>query len=553
MTSCLRLTVSALFCVAALWAEDVADSAIQFSLVSVPFTLENSESSNRYAPETMPGGVAAFDYDNDGDLDLFFANGAELPGAKKMSPIYNNRLLRNNGEADFTDVTERARLAGHGYDFGAAVADYDNDGDADLFVAGLHRSTLYRNDGDGGFDDVTSEAGLSSNDPDFGPLWSVAGVWFDYDNDGLLDLFIVNYLSWRAGVDPVCDEAGVRDYCHPKYYKGSPNSLYRNRGDGKFDDVSASSGVRAQVGKGMGAAVADFDRDGLIDVFVTNDKLPNFLLHNDGREGFEEIGFEAAVALPEDGQDVSGMGLDARDVDNDALPDIVYAALPGETFPLMRNLPGGYFEDVGYSSGLAFQTRRMAGFSALIADFDNDGWKDIFFSRGDVQAHSINPSLAVDQHNTVFENMRDGSFAERTGEAGFAEAPPGRHRGAAVGDFNGDGRLDLAVTALGAEAEVWLNQSEAGNHWLQIDLEGVRSNRDGIGAEVTVAVGDKRQMNHASTSVGYASSSAGPVHFGLGEAEAVDSVEIRWPSGQVQRLEDVAADQVFKVREPDVR
>jgi len=553
MTSCLRrLAVSAFLCTTALGADD-ADSAIRFSFASVPFTLENSESSNRYAPETMPGGVAMFDYDNDGDLDLFFANGAELPNAQKMSEIYFNRLLRNDGKANFTDVTVRARLAGDGYDFGVAVGDYDNDGDPDLFVAGLHRNTLYRNDGNGGFDDLTSEAGLSSNDPDYGPLWSVAGAWFDYDGDGLLDLFVVNYLSWRAGADPVCDGMGARDYCHPKHYRGTPNSLYRNNGDGTFEDVSASAGLRAHVGKGMGAAVADFDQDGLNDVFVTNDKLPNFLLRNDGKGSFEEIGFEATVALPEHGRDVSGMGVDARDIDNDGLPDIVYAALPNETFPLMRNSADGYFEDIGYASGLASQTRRMAGYSAVIADFDNDGWKDIFFSRGDVQAHSVQPGLAVDQHNTVFENLRNGKFAERTAEARFEQAPPKRHRGAAVGDLNGDGRLDLVVTALGSKAELWLNQSEAGRHWLQFDLEGVRSNRDGIGAVVAVTVGGEQQTNHATTSVGYASSSAGPVHFGLHEAETVDSVEIRWPSGQVQRLENVVADQVVKVREPDAR
>ena len=522
---------------------------IHFAHHESDFRLENCQSESRYAPETMAGGVALFDYDGDGDLDLYFANGAELPQNRKTAARYSNRLFENDGKAGFSDVTVAAGLAGKRFDFGAAAADYDNDGDQDLFVAGLHGNMLYRNDGDGAFSDVAASAGLSSEDPDFGELWAVAGAWFDYDNDGLLDLFVVNYLSWSVGADPVCDSAGPRDYCHPKHYTGTPNRLYRNSGDGTFEDVSASAGIRAHVGKGMGAAIADFDGNGFLDVFVTNDKLPNFLFSNADGERFEETAFEATIALPEHGRDVSGMGLDARDLDGDGLADVVYAALPGETFPLMRNTSDGYFIDITGASGIAGQTRDMAGYSAIIADFDNDARKDIFFSRGDVQVHPIHQGVQIRQHNSLFRNAGDSRYVALTEEAGFDNAPPRRHRGAAVGDINGDGKLDLVVTALEDPAEIWLNDSETTAGWLAVELEGTTSNRDGIGAVVRIETQLGKQFNHATTSVGYASSSAGPVHFGIGTAPEVRLVVVEWPSGASTTVRGVAPNQILQLRE----
>jgi len=524
--------------------------AIRFSHSPSPFVLENSETPRRHAPETMAGGLAVFDYDRDGDLDLFFTNGAEMPGLRKTSPKFWNRLYENDGHARFSDVTEKAGLSGTGYDTGAAAADYDGDGDTDLFVAGVHRNTLYRNEGDGTFADVTVEAGLGAPDPEHGPLWAVGGAWLDFDNDGHLDLFVLNYLSWDADDEAVCHESGLPEYCHPRYYRGLPNRLFRNRGDGTFEDVSVASGIREHVGKGMGACAVDFDQDGLLDLFLTNDKLPNFLFRNLGRGRFRETAFEATVALPEHGNDVSGMGVDCRDIDNDGLPDIVFAALNQETFPLFRNGGDGSFEEITYRSGLTRLTHDMGGYGPGIYDFDNDGWKDIFVSRGHVQSPALEGVVKVAQHNTVFRNLGNARMAALTEEAGLTAAPPRRHRGAGFGDLDGDGRVDVVVSALAAPAEIWLNESGPDHHWLMLRLEGTRSNRDAVGARVKITTKSGAQYNHVGPSVGYASSSVAPLHFGLGAHDVASLVEIQWPSGLRQELERVHGDQVVDVKEP---
>ncbi len=522
---------------------------IHFSYRPIAFTLDNGETETRHVPETMAGGVAVFDYNNDCRLDIFFTNGAEMPSLRKTSPKYWNRLFRNNEDGTFTDVTENAGLAGSGYDGGVAVGDYDNDGDEDLFVGGVHHSALYRNNGDGSFTDVTAQAGLDKPDVEYGPLWSVGGVWLDVNNDGNLDLFVTNYLSWNPDKERTCLVYGKRDYCHPRYYGSTPNRLYLGDGKGTFTDVSAASGIRAHPGKGMGAAMADFDADGWMDIFVTNDKLANFLFHNLGGGKFREIAVEAGVAYPGDGSDVSGMGAEFRDVDNDGLPDIVFVALPNETFPLYRNSGKGYFDDISASSQLDRLSRTMGGYSPGIYDFDNDGWKDLFVSRGHVQ---VNPGAGevIDQHSSVFRNLGDGTFAAFTAEAGLAEQPPRRHRGAAVGDLDGDGRPDVVVTALSAPAEIWMNDSPAKDHWLELKLVGAASNHDGIGATIKVTSKHLVQYNHVTTAVGYASSSAGPAHFGLGVDDQADLIEIRWPSGTIQRLTEVQCDRVVEVTEP---
>jgi len=528
-----------------------APATLRFEPHELPFVLANSETAEKHLPETMPGGIAVFDFDSDGRPDIYFTNGAEMPSLKKTSPKYWNRLYRNDGRGGFEDVTRKAGVEGTGYDIGAAVGDYDNDGHPDLFVAGVDHNTLYRNNGDGTFTDVTARAGLDRADRRYGRMWSVAGAWLDFDNDGKLDLFVVNYCIWDPRREQPCIVDGKRDYCHPKLYEGLPNSLYRNNGDGTFTDVSDSAGIRAHIGKGMSAAVADFDQDGRPDIFVTNDKVFNFLFHNEGNGRFREVAFDAGVAVSDDGAPVSAMGVDFRDINNDGLPDLFYTALPDETFPLFLNLGKGQFEEATHASRLSVLTRRMAGWGAGIVDLDNDGSKDIFVARSEVLSSTGGRAGRAKQVNSVFRNLGNGKFEDATAPAGFGARSPEMYRGAAFGDFNADGRMDLVVSALNAPAEIWLNTGREGNHWLDVKLTGSRGNRDAIGARIRITTRTGSQFNHVTTAVGYASSSTGPVHFGLGKDAVAELIEVSWPSGQVQRLTNVKADRLVPVTEPD--
>jgi hypothetical protein len=540
--------------VAVLWlagAPPAAESPIRFTYRPIDFRLESCETPDRHAPETMAGGVAVFDYNHDGKLDIFFTNGADIKTLQKNSGKYSNRLFENDGAGHFRDVTAAAGLAGTGYDTGVAIGDYDNDGYEDIFVGGVYHNALYHNNGNGTFTDVTAKAGLASKpDPEYGPLWSVGGAWVDVNNDGLLDLLVVNYLQWDGNKEPVCLDNGHKEYCHPKFYGKTPNQLFLNNGNGTFTDVSVSSGLRAHSGKGMGVGAADYKREGRMDFFIANDKLFNSLFHNQGGGKFEEVAFDANVALRENGTYISGMGVDFRDLDNDGYPDICLAALDNETFPIYRNTRKGDFVEVTSQSKMGQLSAAMSGYSPMIADFDNDGWKDIFVSRGHVQSLLASSHLLVAQNNTVFRNLGGMQFAALTAEAGFAQLAPSRHRGSAMGDLDGNGRLDIVVSALSAPAEIWMNQSPGSNHWLEFKLEGTKSNRDAIGASIKIVTKSGAQYNHVSTAVGYASSSAGPVHFGLGQDASVDLVEIHWPSGVIQELKNVPGDQILKVKEP---
>jgi hypothetical protein len=546
--------VSWTFC-GALQCQQTAPSAqspapIRFELKNLPFQLDSSLSAAKNVPETMAGGVAVFDYNGDGRPDIFFTNGADIATLQKSSPKYYNRLFRNNVDGTFTDVTEQAGLRGTGFDVGVAIGDYDNDGRPDIFVAGVHGNTLYHNNGDGTFSDVTKKAGLDKwNDPEYGPLWAVAAVWVDVNNDGLLDLFVVNYLQWTYSNTPKCVIEGVAEYCHPRYYKGLPNQLFLNQGDGTFKDVSKEWGIRDHVGKGMGVGMADYDLDGKPDLFVTNDAEYAFLFHNLGNK-FEEVAFQTNVALAEDAAFISGMGTDFRDVNNDGFPDIVYVALKSQTFPIYLNTGKGDFTEATAPSGMRALSMGMSGFGPAFYDFDNDGWKDLFVTRG--QVTSVWPlGYKFAEPNVVFRNLgASGKWQALTSELGFTDATAARHRGCAFGDFDGSGRIDIVATSLDKPAELWMNRSPNAGHWLDIALRGVKSNRDGIGARIKVVTKAGTQYNHQTSSVCYASSSLGPVHFGLGTETKASIVEIHWPSGIVQTLENIAADQVLRVTEP---
>ena len=511
------------------------------SQAGLDFVLQNNPTPRKQMIETMPGGVAAFDYNGDGLTDIFFTNGASIPSLEKDSPKFFNRLYRNDGGMKFTDVTRETGVAGTGYSMGAAAADYDNDGYTDLFVAGVYRNTLYRNLGNGRFEDVTKAAGIKSD------KWSVAAGWFDYDNDGWLDLFVVNYAHWTPDFDRFCGDRDrhLRVYCHPKYFEGLSNTLYRNRRDGTFEDVTAKAGIGAHIGRGMSVAFADYDNDGLMDVFVSNDNLPNFLFHNRGDGTFEEVGLQAGVALTNNGLPVASMGADFRDYDNDGLPDLNVTALAGETFPLFKNLGKGLFQDATHQSRLGVLTATRSGWSNGFFDFNNNGWKDLFTANSDVNdLIDLFQSTHYKQPNSLFVNLGNGTFEDVSAEAGFTLSRA--HRGSAFADLNNDGKIDIAVSALGEPAELWQNVSPDVYHWLVLKMIGTRSNRDGIGAKIQLG----NQFNHMTTAVGYASSSSAGVHFGCGQLDKIERIEIRWPSGVVQVLPTVRTNQVLEVHEP---
>jgi enediyne biosynthesis protein E4 len=511
------------------------------SASGITAALHNSPTAAKHQIETMAGGVAVFDYDHDGYPDIYLANGAEQPSLQKTGPSYFNRLYRNRGNWTFEDVTEKAGVQGHGYDIAAAAADFDNDGHQDLFVAGVNGNTLFRNRGDGTFENVTVRAGLSNTD------WSVGAAWFDYDNDGRLDLFVVNYVKWDPAQEPFCGDIAqnLRTYCHPRFYEPLPNRLYHNNGDGTFTDVSVSSGIAGLRGKGMGIAIGDYDHDGWMDVFITNDTLPNFLLHNNRNGSFSEVAMEAGVALDDDGKSISSMGVDFRDLDNDGAEDLVVTALANETFPYFRNLGNGLFMDVTYPSRIGAASQPLSGWGIGSFDFDNDGWKDILIADGDVQDNTeMFSSRKSRQPNLLLINDGKGGFnAQWIGSPAF-------HRGLAFADFDRDGHVDAVVTRLGEPPVLLRNVSHDRNHWLNLKLLGRSSNRDAIGARVLVRSAGLKQMNRVTGAVGYASSSDLTVHFGLGGCTHVDSVEVEWPSGKRQTLTEIQIDQFVTVREP---
>jgi len=527
--------------------ENIAASA------GVGFVLHNSATPFKYQIEPMVAGVAIFDYNNDGYEDIYFVNGAGIPELMKTGPEYYNRLYQNNGNGTFTDVTARAGVKGEGYSMGVAVGDYDNDGWEDLYVVGVNRNQLFHNNGDATFTDVTEAAGLKGLDPQRGKTWSICAGWFDYDNDGWLDLFVVNYCVWGLDKDPFCGSefTGVRAYCHPSKFAPLPDALYHNNRDGTFTEVSAAAGIRQHLGKGMGVAFADYDADGYLDVFVANDTTRNFLFYNNGDGTFSERGLQAGVAYNGDGSALSYMGADFRDVDNDGRPDIFVTAISNETFSYFHNEGGGIFDDFTHPSGLGRLSIFSSGWSNGIFDLNNDGRKDLFSANSHVNDNiGFEMNVPFQQRNSIFANAGD-RFVDVSASAGEDFQVAAAHRGCAFGDLDNDGRIDVVVSRFDGPAEVFRNVSPGGNHWLLVKTVGTRSNRDGIGAQIRLESASGVQYNHVTTSVGYASSSSRRVHFGLGQDTVVTRLEIRWPSGVRQELRNVPADQILTVREPE--
>ena len=518
----------------------------------IDFVTNSSPTPNKNQPETMVGGVALLDYDGDGYLDIYVVNGAAIPSLQKEGPQYKNRLYRNNHDLTFTDVTDKAGLGGAGYGMGVAIGDYDNDGWPDIYLANVTGNQLFHNNGNGTFTDVTVKAGVGGGMYKGKKMWSVSAAWVDYNNDGLLDLFVSNYVEWEVNHDPVCMAGKERAYCDPKWYKPLPNTLYRNNGDGTFTDVSAETGIADHLGKGMGVAIADFDGDGYSDIFVANDKSPNFLFHNLGGKKFEEIAELAGVAVTADGKPISSMGVDFRDVNNDGKPDIWYTALEKESFPLLLYDSNMLFDDATARSGVGWATMKMSGWGNGIYDFDNDGWKDLFVARGHVLDNSERVmSWPYPQPNSILRNLGNGKFEDVSSGAGPDFQVPAVHRGVAFGDLDNDGRIDAVVTAIGGQLEVFHNVTPNKNHWIELQLRGTKSNRMGIGTRIKITAEDgTKQYNHLTTSVGYESSSDSRVHFGLGAAsEKVREIEILWSSGIRQVLLDVEGDRVVMIEE----
>ena len=482
----------------------------------------------------MCGGVAIFDYNNDGKMDIFFTNGAQLPEMKKTNPSYYNCLLKQRDDGTFEDVTAKAGLLGQNLDFnfGVAVGDYDNDGYEDLFICSAGRNVLYHNNGDGTFTDVTEASGITKP-PD---TLSVVAAWFDYDNDGLLDLIVDNYTYWTPQTDLRCTMGGAEFYCDPRRYKSVPPRLYHNLGHGKFEDVTEKSGLAKAPGKGMGISIADFNDDGWPDVFIANDTEPNSLFINKGDGTFEEKGLELGVGYDDNARTGSSMGSDAKDFDNDGRVDIFYNNLRNQVWQLMRN--EGTLFTYRYASKIQTMSMPHSGWSNGFIDYNNDGWKDIYSANGDVdQVNETSP-----EHDTMFENVDGKTFIDVSEEMGKDFLRKGYQRGSAFGDLNNDGSLDIVVTSLNETPRILINTGDSGNHWLMLNLIGHKSARDAIGAKVKLTTASGRVLyNHVSVSVGFMSSSDKRVHFGLGQETKIASIEIRWPSGIRQVLKDVAA------------
>ncbi len=508
--------------------------------------------SKKYLLETMGSGVALFDYDSDGRLDLFVVNGAEIsdsspPGTvpQKTDPKYWNRLYHQKSDGTFEDVTEQAGLQGAGYGMGVAVGDYDNDGFEDLFVTGYGGNHLYHNNGNGTFTDVTEKAGV------VGGGWSTSAAWVDLDGDGLLDLVVVRYLQWDF-TDIWCGEKkqGYRSFCHPDEFQAIAPLVYHNDGNGHFTDITKKAGF-TKPAKGLGIAIGDFNDDGHIDVFIANDSVAEFLYQNKGDGTFEEVGLFAGTGVDGDGHAYAGMGVDFADYDNDGLPDIVVSDLAYQKYALYRNNGDGTFAYTSDTTGLGSMTFLHSGWGMRFIDYDNDGWKDLLVAQAHVMdSIELNyPQLRYREPMLLARNTGK-AFIDVSSDSGSVFHEPWASRGMAIGDIDNDGRLDAAVTENGGPVHILHNESNTQNHWLTLNFVGHKSNRDAIGASVKIITAQGEQYATVTTCGSYLSSGDKRVHFGLGLQPTIKEINIRWPSGIRQTLHDVKGDQILRVDEP---
>jgi hypothetical protein len=532
-----------------------AGNFVDVTASSVDFQYLASHTAKKYLPETMGAGVALFDYDNDGRLDLFLVNGApiresmhkgEIP--QKSAPKYWNRLYHQKPDGTFEDVTEQAGLQGAGYGMGVAVGDYDNDGHEDLFVTAYGGNKLYHNNGDGTFTDVTEKAGVA------GSGWSTSAAWVDLDGDGRLDLVVLRYVEWDFN-DVWCGERkeGYRAYCQPDVFPPITPLVYHNDGNGHFTEVGDRIGI-SKPGRGLGIAVADYDRDGHIDVFVANDSMREFLYRNKGNGAFDEVGLTSETAVDGDGHTYAGMGVDFADYNNDGFPDLIVTDLANQRYALYQNNGDGSFTYNSLASGLGKMTALHSGWGVRFLDYDNDGWKDLLIAQGhDLDTIELtSPNLRYREPVLLARNTGHG-FQDVSAESGEVFARPWVGRGLAIGDIDNDGRIDAVVTTNEGPVHILMNKTATQNHWMTLELVGHRSNRDAIGAEVKLVTPAGAQFATVTTASSYLSSSDKRVHFGLGPQTEAQGIEIRWPSGIVQKLAHVRGDRIVRVDEPASR
>lgn len=513
----------------------------------IAFVHDNAATSEKYLIETMGGAAAWLDYDGDGLLDLYLANSAGTEVFRPERPL-RGALYRNEGNGEFTEVTEGTGTGAEGlFGMGVAVGDYDNDGDPDLVVTGYRKLLLFRNSGEGTFRDVSGPAGVALPDK-----WGSSAAWLDFDNDGWLDLAVVNYLDWSPENNLRCGEMrpGYRSYCHPNKYRGQTPNLFRNLGNGQFEDVSERVGLEDYAGNGLGIVCFDYDRDGWMDIFIANDSMPNFLFRNVGGRQFEEVAFFAGVALGENGETEAGMGVDAADYDGDGWPDLYITHLDFEFDRLYRNGTDGTFRDATFESGIGYATFDVSGFGTGFIDYDNDGWRDLFVANGHVldNIDLFHEGTTYEERKLVFRNV-DGRFEEAGELLGEAIARPRVSRAAAFADYDNDGDTDVLVANNGQEPQLLRNDGGNRSGWLQVHLIGQESNRDGIGARVTVVSEGFVQVAERTGGRSYQSAHDPRLHFGLGSRERVEEIEVRWPSGVVDRIQEVRAGTRVMVRE----